>query len=40
MVLDSGFSQLSVIVNTLAGQMGVPPEFVQMLTPMIDQAVH
>merc|ERR1712166_261882 len=40
MVLDSGFSQLGVIVNTLAGQMGVPPEFVQMMTPMIDQAVH
>jgi pimeloyl-ACP methyl ester carboxylesterase len=37
MVLDSGFSTLVSLVNGMAGQMGIPPEFVQMLTPMLDQ---
>ena len=40
MALDSGFSQLTDLISGMAGQMGIPPEFVTMLTPMIDQAVH
>ena len=40
MVLDSGFSQLTMLIEGMAAQMGIPPEFVQMLSPMIDGAVH
>jgi hypothetical protein len=39
-VLDSGFSSLTDVINSMAGTMGVPPEFVQMLLPMIEQAVE
>jgi dienelactone hydrolase len=35
-VLDSGFSSLQYLMNSLAGQMGIPPEFVGMLQPMIE----
>lgn len=38
-VLDSAFSSLDKVMNTMAGQMGIPPEFVQMLMPMIQGAV-
>ena len=36
MVLDSGFSHLVELINGMAGTMGIPPEFVQMLLPMIE----
>jgi predicted alpha/beta-fold hydrolase len=39
MVLDSGFSTLNTIIGSMAGQMGIPPDFVQMVIPMIDQAI-
>ena len=35
-VLDSGFCSLQYLMNSLAGQMGIPPEFVAMLQPMIE----
>lgn len=38
-VLDSGFCSLDYLMNSMAGQMGIPPEFVQMLTPMIGMAL-
>ena len=28
MALDSGFSSLNDVINSMAGQMGIPPEFV------------
>ncbi len=34
-VLDSGFSSLDKVMNSMAQQMGIPNEFVQMLMPMI-----
>ena len=34
-VLDSGFSSLDKVMNSMAEQMGIPNEFVQMLMPMI-----
>lgn len=40
MVLDSGFSQLTTLIGGMAGQMGIPPEFVEMLTPMLDMQVY
>jgi len=40
MVIDSAFSSLMFLMDGMAGQMGIPPEFVQMLIPMIDGAVH
>jgi pimeloyl-ACP methyl ester carboxylesterase len=40
MVLDSGFSTLTKVVDSMAGQFGIPPEFVQMLLPQIDAAIH
>lgn len=36
LVLDSGFSQLTTLIGGMASQMGIPPEFVQMLSPMLD----
>jgi pimeloyl-ACP methyl ester carboxylesterase len=38
-VLDSGFTSMKLVVDTLAGQMGVPPEFVQMLLPMLEMQI-
>lgn len=35
-VLDSGFCSLQYLFHSLAGQMGIPPEFVAMLQPMIE----
>jgi pimeloyl-ACP methyl ester carboxylesterase len=40
MVLDSGFATLTKVVDSMAGQFGIPPEFVQMLLPQIDGAIH
>ena len=37
--LDSGFCSLDYLMNSMAGQMGIPPDFVQMLTPMIGMAL-
>ena len=34
--LDSGFSDLTGVIHSMAGTMGVPPEFVEMLFPMIE----
>ena len=34
--LDSGFSDLTNVIQSMAGTMGVPPEFVEMLFPMIE----
>jgi len=34
-VLDSGFSNLRDVTKSMGGQMGVPPEFVEMLIPML-----
>ena len=39
-VMDSGFSSLTKVIDSMAGMMGVPPEFVQMLFPMIESAVE
>jgi pimeloyl-ACP methyl ester carboxylesterase len=39
-VLDSGFSSMTDVINSMAGTMGIPPEFVQMLFPMIEEAVE
>ena len=39
-VLDSGFCSLSYLMNSMAGQMGIPPEFVAMLEPMIAMALQ
>lgn len=36
MALDSGFSSLNDVIGSMAGNMGVPPEFVQMMFPMIE----
>ena len=36
MVLDSGFANLGRVVDSMAGQFGIPPEFVQMLLPQVD----
>ena len=38
-VLDSGFSNLKDVTKTMGGQMGVPPELVEMLLPMLTQGV-
>lgn len=38
-VLDSGFTNLSKVMDNMGGQMGLPAELVQMMLPMIDQAV-
>ena len=35
-LLDSPFASLDKIVQNMAGMMGIPPEFVQMLYPMMD----
>ena len=40
MALDSGFSTLAGLIKGMAGGMGIPPEFVEMMLPMIDGAVH
>ena len=40
MALDSGFSQLTELINGMALTMGIPPDFVAMVTPMIDGAVQ
>ena len=39
-VLDSGFASLTKVIDSMAGMMGVPPDFVQMLFPMIEMAVQ
>lgn len=39
-VLDSGFCSLDYIINSMAGQMGIPPEFVQMLMPMLEMGLQ
>ena len=36
-VLDSAFSSLNSVFDSMAGQMGIPPEFAQMIIPMLDQ---
>jgi len=40
MALDSGYATLIMLMQGMAGQMGIPPDFVHMLVPMIDGAVH
>jgi pimeloyl-ACP methyl ester carboxylesterase len=35
LVLDSAFSDLSVLIKEMAGGMGIPPELAQMLLPML-----
>ena len=39
-VLDSGFCSLQYLMNSLAGQMGIPPDFVVMLQPMIEMSLQ
>lgn len=39
-VLDSGFCSLDYVFNSMAGNMGIPPEFVEMLKPMIESAIQ
>jgi predicted alpha/beta-fold hydrolase len=39
-VLDSGFCSIEYLMNSLAGTMGIPPDMVAMLSPMIMMAVQ
>lgn len=38
-VMDSGFADLKSVISSMGGQMGIPPEFVEMLYPMLCQGV-
>ena len=38
--MDSAFTSLSSVVTNMGGQMGIGPELVEMLLPMIDGAVQ
>eukprot|EP00356_Strombidium_inclinatum_P002337 CAMPEP_0170480582 /NCGR_PEP_ID=MMETSP0208-20121228/1368_1 /TAXON_ID=197538 /ORGANISM="Strombidium inclinatum, Strain S3" /LENGTH=284 /DNA_ID=CAMNT_0010753155 /DNA_START=9 /DNA_END=859 /DNA_ORIENTATION=+ len=40
MVLDSAFNNLDDVVVQLATQMGIPPEFVEMLKPQLEMAIQ
>uniref|UniRef100_A0A7S3FU90 AB hydrolase-1 domain-containing protein n=1 Tax=Strombidium rassoulzadegani TaxID=1082188 RepID=A0A7S3FU90_9SPIT len=39
-VLDSAFSTLDYVIITMAGNMGLPPDLVEMFKPMIDQSIQ
>jgi pimeloyl-ACP methyl ester carboxylesterase len=39
LVLDSAFSDISVLIKEMAGGMGIPPELAQMLLPMLSAQI-